>query len=205
MLTHRPGSTCQHTQLRILATSFGPSLDMPQEGTGNAGCFGHTHGPVYKRKKYTSIKVTTGIASAPAFPAQRFTAYSVLFLVIGLFCHHHRRIFPRRLDISVEISEPHGFAVRFHMRSSRAREASIASRAQRSGRCATPLLEERGTREEMPVICTSSQAKCLRHIGTTGKSPCARKIMSSDKQMLADHVPRTRCGMQCRNAEPGPI
>ena len=140
MLTHRPGSTCQHTQLRILATSFGPSLDMPQEDTGNAGCFGHTHGPVYKRKKYTSIKVTTGIASAPAFPAQRFTAYSVLFLVIGLFCHHHRRSFPRRLDISVEISEPHGFAVRFHMRSSRAREASIASRAQRSGRCATPLL-----------------------------------------------------------------
>jgi hypothetical protein len=39
------------------------------------------------------------------------TVSFVISLVIGLSCHHRRRII-RRLDIGVEISGPHDFAVR---------------------------------------------------------------------------------------------
>jgi hypothetical protein len=37
----------------------------------------------------------------------------VIFPVIGLYCHRHRRDTSRQLDASVEASEPHDFAVRF--------------------------------------------------------------------------------------------
>jgi len=43
---------------------------------------------------------------------QWFTAYSALFPVIGLCCHRRQRSCLRRLDASVEVSEPHDFAVR---------------------------------------------------------------------------------------------
>jgi hypothetical protein len=36
-----------------------------------------------------------------------------------------------------------------------------------------------GTREKVPLICPTSQAKCLRHIGTTGKSVRDGKIVST--------------------------
>jgi len=49
----------------------------------------------------------------PAFPhAMVLTVYPVIFPVIGLCCHRHRRDTPHRLDASVETSEPHDFAVR---------------------------------------------------------------------------------------------
>jgi hypothetical protein len=73
-----------------------------------------TRSLVRKSKKHTS-KSPQVRRNIPAFPARRLTTYSVLFLVIGLFCHHrwsqcekHRR----QLDASVEASEPHDFAVR---------------------------------------------------------------------------------------------
>src|SRR5271168_1409661 len=59
--------------------------------------------------------VTTGTAGSPGFPrATVLTAYFVLFLVIGLSCHHPRAIRKhcRLLDVSVETSEPHDFTVR---------------------------------------------------------------------------------------------
>jgi hypothetical protein len=34
-------------------------------------------------------------------------------------------------------------------------------------------------REKMPVICPTSQAECLRHVGTTGKSLRATESLSS--------------------------
>jgi hypothetical protein len=57
----------------------------------------------------------------------------VLSPVIGLSCHRPRRDAKhhRQLDFSVEKSGPHDFAVRFSVHSSRALQASIASRAQR--------------------------------------------------------------------------
>ena len=48
----------------------------------------------------------------PAFPAQWFTTYNVISPVIGLCCHRRQRETSRRLDASVEASEPHDFAVR---------------------------------------------------------------------------------------------
>jgi hypothetical protein len=61
------------------------------------------------------------------------TASFVLSPVIGLSCHRPRRDAKhhRQLDFSVEKSGPHDFAVRFPVHSSRALQASIASRAQR--------------------------------------------------------------------------
>ena len=59
-----------------------------------------------------------------------------------------------------------------------------------------PLFIGHGTREEVPVICPSSQATCLRQVGTPGKSPGARKTLSSDKQLL--EVSRHGCGARRR-------
>jgi hypothetical protein len=58
------------------------------------------------------------------------TVSFVLSPVIGLCCHRHRRII-RRLDISVEISGPHDFAVRLGADRLDGTKASTASRAQR--------------------------------------------------------------------------
>jgi hypothetical protein len=51
----------------------------------------------------------------------------------GLYCLRHRRDgkHRRQFDISIGISGPHDFAVRFKLRSSCAAKASIASRTQR--------------------------------------------------------------------------
>src|ERR1700733_5816020 len=40
-------------------------------------------------------------------------------------------------------------------------------------------------RRKMLLICPTSQANCLRHDGTTGKSLAAREIVSSEEQMLS--------------------
>ena len=58
------------------------------------------------------------------------TVSFVISPVIGLFCHRHRRDAEhcRQLGISVEMPEPHDFAVRLQVRSSFALEASTASR-----------------------------------------------------------------------------
>jgi hypothetical protein len=63
-------------------------------------------------KKHTSM-VTTVTPVAPGIPrAMVLTVSFVLSSAIGLSCHRHRRDRPRRLDASVEASEPHDFAVR---------------------------------------------------------------------------------------------
>jgi len=86
-----------------------------------------------KMKKAHEL-VTTGQPNDPAFPARLVLTVSfVLFLVIGLSCHHHRRDAKhhRPLDASVEASEPHDFAVREPRARLKAQPSSIASRAQR--------------------------------------------------------------------------
>ena len=45
-------------------------------------------------------------------PRNSVTAYNVISPVIGLCCHRRLRNYFRRLDASVEASEPHDFAVR---------------------------------------------------------------------------------------------
>ena len=85
--------------------------------------------PAASRAKVESTRVShyrfTG--NAPAFPAQWFTAYSVLSPVTGSFatvaCASYRR-----LDASVGTSGPHDFAVRFRQRPSCVAKASTASR-----------------------------------------------------------------------------
>ena len=61
-----------------------------QEGAGKAGCALHPRSRVQKctKKTHTSIQVQR---RHPAFPAQWFTAYSVLSPVTGLSCHRHPR------------------------------------------------------------------------------------------------------------------
>src|SRR6202050_475131 len=67
------------------------------------------------------------------------TAYSVLSLVTGLFCHHRWRNLFRQLDASVGASGPHDFAVRKSALSSLAQLASIASRPYVRDDRETPL------------------------------------------------------------------
>ena len=75
-----------------------------------------------KIKKHTSV-VTTVTPDTPGIPrAMVLTVSFVIFPVIGLCCHRRRRSCLRRLDASVEASEPHDFAVRLTCRSSAAHQ-----------------------------------------------------------------------------------
>jgi hypothetical protein len=68
-------------------------------------------------------KVTTGSPEQAGLPcADGFTTYSVLSPAIGLFVTvAGDGLYPRQLRASVEALRPHGFVVRFRMRSSCAR------------------------------------------------------------------------------------
>ena len=98
------------------------------QGMPGARC---TRGLACEKQKHAS-KVTTGSPVDPAFPARWF--YGFLRTLPGdraflspssVRCGKHRH----QLDISVEISEPHDFAVRLSPHSSVEAQASIASRA----------------------------------------------------------------------------
>jgi len=47
-------------------------------------------------------------------------------------------------------------------------------------------------REKMPVICPTSQANRLRHVGTTGKSGAAGEKLSSEQQLLRTFIRHSR-------------
>src|SRR5579872_2490434 len=106
------------------------------------------------------------------------TASFELFLVIGLFCHHRWRGHPanltpasRRQNHTTSPSAGNAFvdcAASVH----RIPHPTFVTTAKR------PSLIGRGTREEVPVICPSSQAHSLRHFGTTGKSMSRRENVS---------------------------
>jgi hypothetical protein len=87
-----------------------------------------------------------------------------------------KRELHRRVDASVEASRPRDFAVRFHRSSSKSAKASTASRPTFVTMADAPHSGE--TREAMGVICPTSQAKGLRHNGTTGKSRWLPKELS---------------------------
>jgi hypothetical protein len=84
------------------------------EGAGNAGCSSRTRGLACNKKstQANSPQVSQTIRHSPR---DGFTASFALFPVIGRFCHRRRPGLPkhpRQLDVSVETSEPHDFAVR---------------------------------------------------------------------------------------------
>jgi hypothetical protein len=82
-----------------------------QEGAGKAGCALHPRSRVQIcTKKRTRAYRSSG--GNPTFPAQWFTAYSVLSPVTGLSCHRRPREISHELDASVGAPGPHGFAVR---------------------------------------------------------------------------------------------
>ena len=90
---------------------------------------------------------------------------------IGLFCHRRRRNAEhyRQLDASVEASGPHGFAVRGK------RIRLLRYRVHRIPHPTSVTIAKRpsfgaGRGGLLKVICPSSQAMCLRHFNTTGKS-----------------------------------
>jgi hypothetical protein len=99
------------------------------------------------------------------------TVYSTLSPAIGLVVtvagamRKHRR----QRDVSVETSGPHGLAVRLAALVWRDK-SSTASCAQRFVTVAKRPSCGHGTRKQVPAICPTAQVKCLRHIGTTGKS-----------------------------------
>jgi hypothetical protein len=110
-----------------------------------------------------------------------FTAYSTLSPAIGPFVTVTCEIASHRLDISVEISGPRGFAVRIvctrlsHRSVHRIPRPTSVTIAKRPS-CG------RETSRILPVILARDQ---LRHVGTTGKSLCDRKTMSSEEQLRA--------------------
>ena len=73
--------------------------------------------PHVQNEKYMSLSHYRS-SQAQAFPAQWFTAYSVLSPVSGLIATVTRAPSARRLDASIGASGPHAFAVRDWPRSS---------------------------------------------------------------------------------------
>jgi hypothetical protein len=69
------------------------------------------------------------------------TVSFVLSLVIGLSCRHHLADTSAKLDISVEMSGPHDFAVRFRAVRPLAAKTSIASRPTFVTMANAPLIE----------------------------------------------------------------
>ena len=87
-----------------------PSLIQRAQGMPGARC---TRSFVCRK---THEVATTGVPSDAAFPARMVLTVSfALSLVTGLFCHHPRCDAEHRhqVDISVGMSGPHDFAVRF--------------------------------------------------------------------------------------------
>ena len=71
---------------------------------------GRTREPCVQKSVHSAHASNTGSAEQPAFPAQWFTAYSVLSSVSRASCH--RRLARRfaKLDPSIGGSGPHAFA-----------------------------------------------------------------------------------------------
>jgi hypothetical protein len=133
---------------------------------------------VCEKVKHTS-KSTTVAPGSPGIPARRLvlTVSFVLAPETGLFvsvASVMRSIIARLISAS-------GYQA--HTTSPSAFDAFVlrikASTASRSPTCRddreTPLKWD-GTRGNVPLICPTSQASCLRHVGTTGKSECGWQV-----------------------------
>ena len=96
-----------------------------------------------------------------------------------------------KLDTSVGVSGRHDFAVRdtrirlVRHRVHRIPHQRFVTIAKR------PSLRARDART-LPVIWGNDQPRHLRPIGTTGKSVAMKKFVSSEQQLLAAIVSRTR-------------
>jgi hypothetical protein len=119
----------------------------PKRGAGNAGCALHPRSRVRKvqKKMHTSIQVQRRASGIPR--AMVLTVSFELFPVIGLCCHRHLADTSARLDVSVETSEPHDFAVRKIALSSLAPLASTASPPYVRDDRDTPLCVGRDARD----------------------------------------------------------
>jgi hypothetical protein len=83
----------------------------------------------------------------------------VLSPVIGLSCHRHSRDRFRQLDVSVETSGPHDFAVRCIVTRQLTMQASIASRTANRDDREAPLSSGTEWRELLKMICPTGRAK----------------------------------------------
>jgi hypothetical protein len=160
-----------------MSQPFSPPIT---EGAGKAGA---KIAPIASRAKTknTQALVTTGTPSTIGLPCAvvlrltpRSSRRSGFFVTVTGAMREHCR----QLDVSVETSEPRGFAVR----SSRARltRQSVHRIPQPNVRDDrdTPLFSGTGWRGLLKMICPSSQVSRLRHIGTTGKSAWPGKSLS---------------------------
>ena len=86
------------------------------------------------------------------------TVSFVIFPVIGLCCHRRQRETSRRLDASVEASEPHDFVVRFTRCSSAAHQRPLHPAPNVFDDRETPLLWERDG-AHLLLICFGSKAE----------------------------------------------
>ena len=92
----------------------------PEREAGKTGCALHPRSRVQRQRTraHTSIQVQRKQSGLPC--AMVLTVSFVLSAVIGFLATVAARIFPRKLDASIEASGPHDFAVRFTRRSSKA-------------------------------------------------------------------------------------
>ncbi len=140
-------------RVRILATEFARVMHqaLPSsiiEGAGKTGWPLHPGPPRKKNLRERALTTGTGGIS-PAFPAQWFTAYSVLSSVNQLVCHRHLRetFVSRTLGACMGAPGPHDFTVREARCSSVSALASTAARLTFRDDRDTPLCNRGGMGE----------------------------------------------------------
>jgi hypothetical protein len=206
-----PPSRGRTSRAKTFPRSKSPPSDLKQrpsssEGAGNAGRFNRTHS---LREKKTRNSRRRFAENVPAFPARMVLTVSfVLAPETGLSCL--RRLvrcvsIVTKLDISVGISGPHDFAVRLLVHSSRAPKASTASRTQRFVTIAKRPSYRGGTREQVPVICPTSQAQAPATRWHDGQISLRKRLkvktwMRGPSPRMTVKVHRRHCEEQCDEA-----
>jgi hypothetical protein len=114
--------------------------------------------------------------------------YFALSLVIGLVCHHRRRISSANLTPTIEASGPHDFAVRKLARSSVAPPASIASRPYVRDDRETPLCVG-GMAADIEVIWVRRERKYFCEKDWTTQIRLKLKVNFSSARMTSTGYP----------------
>ncbi len=144
------------------------------EGAGKTGCPPHPWSACNKkaRGRTTGTSRTTGLPCAMVLRLIRALPGDQALLPPSPLGSS-----PEQLSASLGAPGPHDFAVRkSRVRLSQALASTASHRNVRDDR--DPPLIRRETREVRPVICPTSQARFVRHVGTTGKlrMACMREL-----------------------------
>jgi hypothetical protein len=193
---------CSQTHFRLLATAFARVLQIrsPQKRRGRREDRVRAAPAVSRarvvRKTHTSIQVQRRQSGLPCAMVLQLISCSPRRDLACLSPSSPRSLLLRNSTPATGASGPHDFAVRFsHARQSQPSRPSLPD-PRFVTNAHTPLWWD-GMAIEVKLICPRDQARPLRHIGTTGKSPkcCQDLFAASMHRTTATSNPAAGCRM----------